>query len=270
MRQTDLPADEAEVAEYERGFRPKRYPAEELSAVSKPSPFLCYQTRRIVFVSPFPNHHHELIGDLSADCYDVLVFHRMDDFVLHELQSDLYVVDGTYPGLLKSDPGFRKFAASPDKRGRALLLRPDKGFPAGSAEDEGEECGGFEIVRASRALPRIREMMMELPEAAPADPSGTYTFKDLHVDTRKMVVSRDGSRIELTKTEFELLRGFLDAAGAVRTREEMMEHLWDSSFLGGSNVVDVHVKSLRKKLGDSALSPKYIATVRGVGYRLAD
>ncbi|AJY74634.1 winged helix-turn-helix domain-containing protein [Paenibacillus beijingensis] len=270
MRQTDFPAAEREDATDERRLPSKLEADKNSSAAFLQSPFLCAQTRRIVVVSPFPTHLHELIRDLSADCYDVLVFHRVDDFVLNDLQSDIYVVDGTHPALLEADPGIRRFAASPDKRERSLLVCPDDGIGPAAADDESGELLGLETVAASAALARIREMMLSLPDAPAAEASGAFHFKDLYVDTRKMVVTRDGRRIDLTKTEFELLRGFLDSAGAVRTREEMMEHLWDSSFLGGSNVVDVHVKSLRKKLGDSAVSPKYIETVRGVGYRLAD
>ncbi|MNJ82269.1 Alkaline phosphatase synthesis transcriptional regulatory protein PhoP [compost metagenome] len=62
----------------------------------------------------------------------------------------------------------------------------------------------------------------------------------------------------------------LDHEGSVLSREELLADVWETSFTGGSNVVDVHIKSLRKKLGDRAVNPTYIATVRGVGYRLAD
>ncbi|WP_162238614.1 helix-turn-helix domain-containing protein, partial [Paenibacillus sp. A3] len=61
----------------------------------------------------------------------------------------------------------------------------------------------------------------------------------------------------------------LEAQGAVMSRDEIMNRIWGSSFVGGSNVVDVQGKSLRKKLGDNPAAPKYIATVRGVEYRLA-
>ncbi|WKL05028.1 helix-turn-helix domain-containing protein [Paenibacillus amylolyticus] len=61
----------------------------------------------------------------------------------------------------------------------------------------------------------------------------------------------------------------MDAKGAVISREEMLSDIWETDFTGGSNVVDVHIKSLRK-IGHNASSPQYIVTVRGVGYRLAD
>ena len=85
-----------------------------------------------------------------------------------------------------------------------------------------------------------------------------------------MSLYQNGSKIELTKTEYELLVKLLEREGAVLSREDLLAEVWGTSFLGGSNIVDVHIKSLRKKLGDRAVNSKYIATVRGVGYRLAD
>lgn len=95
-------------------------------------------------------------------------------------------------------------------------------------------------------------------------------FKDLEVDTRRMIVKKDNQRVDLTKTEYDLLIHFLNSEGSVQTRETLLEMIWGLQFFEGSNIVDVHIKSLRKKLADSAVDPKYIVTVRGVGYRLAD
>nr|WP_237690582.1 winged helix-turn-helix domain-containing protein [Paenibacillus caui] len=85
-----------------------------------------------------------------------------------------------------------------------------------------------------------------------------------------MAVYRKGEQIDLTKTEYDLFVQLLESEGSVMTREDLLSAVWGTTFLGGSNVVDVHIKSLRKKLGDRAASPEYIATVRGAGYRLAD
>lgn len=103
-----------------------------------------------------------------------------------------------------------------------------------------------------------------------SDADGVKWYKDLKLDTKKMAVFRGSLPIPLTKTEYELLLHFIQSDGQVMTRENMMEDIWGSPFFGNSNVVDVHVKGVRRKLGDSASSPMYIKTVRGVGYRLAD
>lgn len=95
-------------------------------------------------------------------------------------------------------------------------------------------------------------------------------FKDLVIDTKRMIVKQNNKRIDLTKTEYDLLIFFIGSEGIVQTREALLEKIWNQSFFEGSNIVDVHIKSLRKKLNDSAVDSNYIVTVRGVGYRLAD
>jgi DNA-binding response OmpR family regulator len=82
------------------------------------------------------------------------------------------------------------------------------------------------------------------------------------LDLRTRWASADGDRIELSAREFELLRTFLQHADQVLTREQLLSHVWGYDYDPGSNVVDVYVGYLRRKLG-----PQRFETVRGVGYR---
>ncbi|MWC27365.1 winged helix-turn-helix domain-containing protein [Paenibacillus sp. MMS18-CY102] len=100
--------------------------------------------------------------------------------------------------------------------------------------------------------------------------AGVRQFKDLDIDLGRMAVYRDNRQLRLTRTEYELLRVLMDANGSVLTRDAITERIWGCAMFGNSNTVDVHIKTLRKKLGDNAIFPKYVATVRGAGYRLAD
>ena len=77
----------------------------------------------------------------------------------------------------------------------------------------------------------------------------------------------DGARVELTYKEFELLRLFLSHPGMAFTRDQLMEKVWDVDYCGETRTVDMHIRTLRKKLGDAG---KYICTVRKVGYKLTD
>ncbi|QJC53902.1 winged helix-turn-helix transcriptional regulator [Paenibacillus albicereus] len=252
-----------------RGARDERDPDE---AAVEAEPILCASTRRIVLISPYPNLLHELIRDLSAACYDVLVFHRVDDLVLHSLQADLYLLDAGAANVLGSDPGFRTFIADPAKRRRALAIKPQRGQAAYGGKSARQAAEAWQLASAAphEMLERVgQHLLRELAADAAAD-EGVAGFKDLVVDTKRMAVFRSGSRVDLTKTEYELLLHFIRAEGAVLTRDHLMEEIWGAAFFGNSNVVDVHVKSLRRKLGDSAVRPSYIETVRGVGYRLAD
>ena len=86
------------------------------------------------------------------------------------------------------------------------------------------------------------------------------------IDRRTRQVEVDERHVQLTPKEYDLLSFLADDAGAVRTRDAILRAVWDENWWGSSKTLDVHVASLRRKLGD----PDLIETVRGVGYRLAD
>ena len=87
----------------------------------------------------------------------------------------------------------------------------------------------------------------------------------LLVDRNRHVVTLDGSAIELTAKEFDLLAVLAEEPGRAVTRQELFARVWDPVWIGTGKTLDVHIASLRKKLGQ----PDFIETVRGVGYRLA-
>lgn len=90
-------------------------------------------------------------------------------------------------------------------------------------------------------------------------------FQNICLDCEKRQVMLDGQNCELTYKEFELLKLFLQNAGIVMTRETIMEKVWGIDFEGESRTLDMHIKTLRQKLGDAG---KHIKTVRNVGYRI--
>jgi two-component system, OmpR family, response regulator RegX3 len=87
---------------------------------------------------------------------------------------------------------------------------------------------------------------------------------DVEVDLRARRVTRCGAEVELTRKEFDLLAVLVADPGALRTRQEILESVWDEHWYGPTKTLDVHIAALRKKLGDPAL----IETVRGVGFRI--
>lgn len=91
------------------------------------------------------------------------------------------------------------------------------------------------------------------------------TMGALTMNPTEHTVRINGSRIELTLKEFELLRLFLSAPGQVFSRDQVLEHIWGTQFYGETRTVDVHIGTLRTKLGPCG---SYIRTVRGVGYRM--
>lgn len=93
------------------------------------------------------------------------------------------------------------------------------------------------------------------------------SVKDIELDPAKHTVKKNGSAVPLTLKEFVLLEYFMRRPNEAINREELLSHLWDFNYDSFSNVVDVHIKNLRKKLGDDH-GQDLLETVRGVGYRL--
>jgi two-component system OmpR family response regulator len=90
----------------------------------------------------------------------------------------------------------------------------------------------------------------------------------LKMDTVKHIAWCENRPLELTRKEFAILRYLLWQTGKVVSQEELLEHIWDDSVNPFTNVVRVHINTLRRKLGDNAEKPVYIETISGMGYRL--
>jgi DNA-binding response OmpR family regulator len=115
---------------------------------------------------------------------------------------------------------------------------------------------------------RIRAVLRRTTErAGPA--KDVLAVGDVDLDRRTWSARRGGQPLELTRREFELLRLLLEHAGGVVTREKLMREVWDTGWMGATKTLDVHVSTLRRKLGDDPSAPRYIHTVRGVGFRFA-
>jgi two-component system response regulator RegX3 len=102
-----------------------------------------------------------------------------------------------------------------------------------------------------------------------SDSQEEITIGDVVLDPRTWEVTHRNEPVELTRREFELLRILMENSGSVLTRERLMEEVWDPNWFGPTKTLDVHVSALRRKLGDEPNDPKYIHTVRGVGFRFA-
>ncbi len=107
-----------------------------------------------------------------------------------------------------------------------------------------------------------------LRRARPAPSAGPLAVDTLVLDPETREVTVDGRRVELTAREFDLLETMMRAPGVVFSREKLLDRVWGASGFVDERGVDVHVRHLREKLGDDASSPRFIETVRGVGYRV--
>lgn len=171
---------------------------------------------------------------------------------------DLVVLDLGLPGADGIDL-LRRLRANRDATPVIILTARDSvdatvtGLETG-ADDYMTKPFGFEEL-----LARVRARLREHPGAEVFElSSGPLTL-----DLRARVARRDGRRIELTAREFTMLETFLRHPGQVLSREQLLSHVWGYDHDPGSNVVDVYVRYLRRKVGADV-----ITTVRGMGYRL--
>ena len=121
---------------------------------------------------------------------------------------------------------------------------------------------------AAELVARIRAVLRRTSAPAPHG-DATLEVGDVRMDLNTRTVVRGGRPVELTLKEFELLRMLMEESGKVVRRSELMDEVWDPNWFGPTKTLDVHVSSLRKKLEDDPAAPRYIHTVRGVGFRFA-
>jgi DNA-binding response OmpR family regulator len=97
---------------------------------------------------------------------------------------------------------------------------------------------------------------------------GVIRVTDLVIDPARREVTVGGTAVDLTTLEFAILEALGRDVGVVLTRQQLLDAAWGIDFVGDEHVLEVHVGNLRRKLGDDPASPRFIETVRGVGYRL--
>lgn len=115
---------------------------------------------------------------------------------------------------------------------------------------------------------RIRALLRRVHlQGKSATPLATR-FGDIEIRREQGIVLKGGHELNLTKTEFRLMCEFADHAGAVLSRDQLLERVWGYEYLGDSRLVDAHVRRLRLKVEDHPDDPKLIVTARGIGYRL--
>ncbi|MBR3973314.1 MAG: response regulator transcription factor [Oscillospiraceae bacterium] len=123
------------------------------------------------------------------------------------------------------------------------------------------------MVKPFSMMEMVSRIRAVLRRAAPVEKTVSLRLGKLEMDPDSHTVTSCGQRVELTYKEFELLRVFLRHPGRVYSRDQLLEKIWDSDYLGETRTVDVHIGTLRTKLGDCG---EYIRTVRGVGYRMEE
>lgn len=205
-----------------------------------------------------------LVKGLGREGFEVTRVATGSDALAAEA-SDLVLLDLGLPDI----DGYevcRRLRAESDVPIIVITARGDEvdrvvGLELGADDYVVKPFGFRELVARIRAVSR-RAASRQADDEVEADP--VLRAGRVEVDKRTRRATVDGGEINLTRKEFDLLALLASDPGATRTRDEILEEVWDAHWYGPTKTLDVHVASLRKKLGDPAL----IETVRGVGFRL--
>ena len=206
-----------------------------------------------------------MIYTLTASGFEAEGFADAREFfaAMRTARPELVMLDIMLPG----EDGIsvlRKLRADPATAELPVIMATAKGneydkvigLDLGADDYLAKPFGMMEMVSRVRAV---------LRRSRSAEPSSELRFGGIVMNTAEHTVTADGQRITLTLKEYELLHKFMINPGRAFTREQLLAAVWREDFMGETRTVDVHIGTLRQKLGECG---KCIRTVRGVGYRM--
>jgi two-component system, OmpR family, response regulator RegX3 len=212
---------------------------------------------------------------ISEPLAEHLVREGFDADVVSTLEAARAAFDRVAPDLILLD------VMLPDGDGRDLCreIRKSSDVPIVMLTARGEEIDrivGLELgaddyvvkpFSAGELVARIRAILRRGKTATSR--KGPLTVGSLELDPSARTVTKDGEPVELAAKEFDLLHILMAHAGEVLKREQIMDEVWDPHWFGPTKTLDVHISWLRKKIEEDPSNPRYITTVRGVGFRFA-
>ena len=192
--------------------------------------------------------------------HQVRAYESGEELFAHEVRGDLALLDVMLPGMdgleivrrLRQDPMTAKLPI-------IMLTARQTEMDKVTALDAGADDYITKPFGVMELQARINAVLRRMGERDPQ-----LVYEDLVIDPAGRTVRRGDEEISLTYKEFELLRLLVSRRGTVLTRDEILAAVWDYNFVGETRTVDMHIKSLRQKLGEG-----YITTVRSVGYKMA-
>lgn len=214
---------------------------------------------------------------LEREMFDVTLAHSGADALAlaREIDPDVVVLDLALPGIdgLEVCRQLRTFS---DAYVVMLTARDTEldtivGLSVGADDYVTKPFSPRELVARIHAMLRrprtVAAPVTAAAESASAEPPPRL-FGPLRIDIAGRQVFIDDEPVLLTRTEFDVLAALSSRPAMVFSRRQLLESIWGDSWVGNAHLVDVHVGHLRRKLGDDPADPRYVITVRGVGYRM--
>jgi len=181
-----------------------------------------------------------------------------------EHEYDLMILDLMLPGLPGTD--LLRSVRQTNSQVPILILTAMGGTPE---KVRNFEAGADDYLTKPFAFAELLVRVKALLRRGSVPRSNRLQVADLELDRLTQTVTRGGKRIDLTSKEYGLLEYLMSSAGRVLSRTMIIEHVWDQSFEGLTNIVDVYVRHLRQKI-DDPFDRKLLKTVRGAGYCLSE
>lgn len=206
---------------------------------------------------------------LTSFSYEVLAFENAEDAIreIHKKFPDVVIFDIMLPGI--SGLEATKLLRQNEKTKRlpiVLLTAKDTEFD----KVKGLDCGADDYIAKPFGImelgARIRAIFRRLSNEQHSA-SSIIRIGDLSINPDIREITQNGVPLELTYKEFELLCVLIRERDRIVPREELLGSIWGFDFVGESRTLDMHIRTLRQKLGDDADHPRYIKTIRSVGYR---
>jgi two-component system, OmpR family, response regulator RegX3 len=225
---------------------------------------------RVLFVEDEPSIYEPFSKALAREGFEPVVARTAaralelaeEDFAIVLL--DLTLPDGDGRDICRA---IRRTSSVPILMLTARGTEADRivGLEIGADDYVVKPFSGAEVIARIRAI-------LRRSAASPADelreaPPGPIRVAELEVDIAARRAHLKREELQLSRKEFDLLAELIRNAGRVVTREQLMDRVWDENWFGSTKTLDVHVRWLRQKLGDDPADPRYLHTVRGVGFR---
>ncbi len=221
--------------------------------------------RTVLVVDDEPHIRAVLRGYLEADGYRVLEASAGEDALdlIRRDPPDLVLLDVMLPGIDGLEV-LRRVRTTSQVAVVLVTARAEEvdtliGLAVGADDYVTKPFSPREVVARVGAVLR-RGASGQATDAA-------LRFDGLVVDPQRREVAVDGTPVVLSSLEFDLLATLAGAPGRVWSRTQVLRQVWGGDFFGDERVVDVHIRSIRSRLGDDATDPRFLATVRGVGYK---